>query len=193
MIRSCWPTQLRKMGHVLCRQMSVYLLAEYFKEFFVGNTGTAEWVKREVCERETERSQRILNLVGTHVKERARGKQGAMPPPPRAQTLRSILGAARSREEAGELLVSERARTWRAKCSPYLADTDYWYNSAGKNAFFFKRTSPIPRGGGHFRNQCFKCALNLVSGVGQITNKLCDLFKGVKTLQIKYDFGRRRK
>ena len=32
-----------------------------------------------------------------------------MPPPPRAQTLRSILGAARSREEAGELLVSERA------------------------------------------------------------------------------------
>jgi len=42
MIRSCWPAQIRKMGRVLCRQMSVYLLAEYFKEFFVGNTGTAE-------------------------------------------------------------------------------------------------------------------------------------------------------
>ena len=159
------------MGHVLCRQMSLYLLAEYFRGSFVGNTGTTEWVKREVCERETERSQRILNLVGTHVKVRARGKQGATPPPPpRAQTLRSILGAARSREEAGELLVSERAKIWRAKCSPYLADTDYWYNSTGKNAFSFKRTSPIPRGGGHFRNQCFKYALKLVSGVaGQIT------------------------
>ena len=53
---------------------------------------------------------------------------------------------------------------------------------------------PFPVVGGHFRNQCFKYALNLVSGVvGQITNKLCDLFKGVKTLQIKYDFGLQRK
>jgi hypothetical protein len=30
-----------------------------------------------------------------------------MPPPPRAQTLRSILGAVRSREEASGLIVSE--------------------------------------------------------------------------------------
>lgn len=144
MVRSCWSTKPRKMGHVLCRQMSVYLLAEYFKEFFVGNTGTTEWVKREVCERETERSQRILNLVGTHVKERARGKQGAMPPSPRAQTLRSILGAARSREEAGELLVSERARTRRAKCSPYLADTDIDTSQQEKTHFPSNGPPPFP-------------------------------------------------
>jgi hypothetical protein len=122
MIRTSWSIKRCKKGHILCRQMSVYLLAEYFKVFFVGNTGKAELVKFARGRQKGPSASK--NLVGTHVKERARGKQGAMPPP-RAQTLRSILGAARSREEVSGLIVSERARNWPAKCSPYLADTGY--------------------------------------------------------------------
>lgn len=147
MIRTSWSIKRCKKGHILCRQMSVYLLAEYFKVFFVGNTGKAEWVKREVCERETERSQRILKPSRHARKRKSEREEGshaaaAARADPPVNTRRGAV------EGGSERADSERVRNWTAKFSPYLA-------IAGKNAFSVKRASPIPRSGGHFRNHCF--------------------------------------
>lgn len=150
---NCKHGLLQKGGPLNCAVKWVHEYVDWpniLKFLIVGSTGKAERAKREKFARgRWNCPSASQNLAGTHAKGRARGKQGAMPP--RAQTLRSILDAARSREEAVVCGWAKERTSKDLRRMGFPVFTRYWYPSTRKNTNnpfpFLLNIPPFPRRG----------------------------------------------